>query len=158
MTEQFKFEYDDNEESQYVRKLYGEKYLRETDEEKRAKLKMDIMRVYRLIDMDKSQHERYKQIQAKQYTLSEHDRTEAKHIIRENFRSNKRWMEQCGEHPGNEEFWNRQLGIVMWNLNRPRFGYNGKTHVGPLHLYSHESINKLRMIFGKKQPEFSFNA
>ena len=158
MTEQFKFEYDDSEESQYVRKWYGEKYLRETDEEKRAKLKMDIIKMYRLIDMDKSQHERYKQIQAKQYTLSEHDRNEAKHVIRENFRSNKQWWEKCGEHSDNEEFWNKQLGNVMWNLNRPRFGYNGKTHFGPLHSYSHESINQLRMIFGKKQPAFSFNA
>ena len=66
MTEQFKFEYDDSEESQYVRKWYGERYLLETDEEKRAKLKMDIIKVYRLIDLDKSQHERYKQIQSKQ--------------------------------------------------------------------------------------------
>ena len=128
-----------------MRKLYGENYLRETDEEKKAKLKMNIIRVYHLIDLDKSQCERYNQIQSKQYILSEDDMNEAKRIIRENFLSNKQWMEACGEHPGNEEFWNKQLGNVMWNLNRPRFGYNGKTHVGPLHLYSHESINKLRM-------------
>ena len=45
----FKFEYVDSEESKYVRKMYGDKYLQETNEEIKTKLEILIVKLYHLI-------------------------------------------------------------------------------------------------------------
>jgi hypothetical protein len=145
----FKFEYDDSEESQYVRKMYGDKYLQETNEEKKTKLKNLIVKLYSSIEVDKANSNRYNQIKSKQYVLSEDDIKKAKDIIRDNFKGKKRWTDGT-EFSNDEDFLNSQLAKIKYNINRPRLGYNGKTHFGPLYSYSYENLNRLYEIFGKK--------
>jgi hypothetical protein len=145
----FKFEYDDSEESQYVRKLYGEKYLLETNIEKKMQLENWIVKLYQQIEITTANHERYKQLKSKQIILSDDDINKVKDIIRDNFKGQKRWTDGT-EFCNDEDFLNKELGKIMYNINRPRLGYTGKTHYGPLHSYSYENLNKLFAIFGRK--------
>jgi hypothetical protein len=151
----FKFEYDDSEESQFVRKLYGNRYLQETNGEEKQKLKNLIIKLYNNIEDDKSNYERYMQRKTKQYVLTEDDINKAKNIISINFKGMK--ATDGSEFYNNEDFINRQFEKVVYNINRPRLGYTGKTHYGPLHSYSNENLKKLFEIFGRKIPIFKWN-
>jgi hypothetical protein len=151
----FKFEYDDSEESQYVRKLYGEKYLQETNEERKMKLEKFIVELYNRIEADKANYERYMKLKSKQVVLSEDDINKVKDIIRETFKGMKTWTDGS-EFYNDEDFLQRQLGKIAFNINRPRLGHNRKTHFGPLHSYSYGDLNKLREIFGRKIPIFKW--
>ena len=152
----FKFEYDDSEESQYVRKLYGEKYLQETNEEEKTKLEKLIVKLYQRIEIDNLHHQRYIQLKSKQYVLSEQEIDEVKNIIRNTFRGKKRWTDGH-EFCNDEDFLNEQFSKIKFYINQPRLGYNRKTHYGPLHSYSCENLFRLREIFGRKIPFFKWN-
>jgi hypothetical protein len=145
----FKFEYDNSEESQYVRKLYGERYLLETNIEKKMQLENWIVNLYKQIEISAANCERYKQLKTKEIILSDDDINKAKDIIRDNFKGQKTWIDGT-EFCHDEDFVNKELGKIMYNINRPKLGYTGKTHYGPLHSYSYENLNKLFAIFGRK--------
>jgi hypothetical protein len=81
--------------------------------------------------------------------LNDNDINKAKDIIRNNFKGQKSWTDGY-EFCNDEDFLNKELGKIMYNINRPRLGYSGKTHYGPLHSYSCENLNKLFEIFGRK--------
>jgi hypothetical protein len=153
----FKFEYDDSEESQYVRKLYGNRYLQETNEEEKQKLENLIIKLYYHIETDKKNYERYMQRQTKQYALTKDDINKVKEIISINFKGMKRWTDGS-EFCNDEDFLNREFEKVAYYINRPRLGYTGKTHYGPLHSYSNENLKKLFEIFGRKIPIFNWNS
>lgn len=153
----FKFEYDDSEESQYVRKLYGEKYLQETNEEQKTKLEKLIVELYNNIETDKANYDRYMKLKSKQYLLTENEIADVKNIIRETFKGKTRWTDGY-EFCNDEDFLNREFEKVRFYINRPRLGYNGKTHFGPMHSYSYENLNKLRKIFGRKFPIFKWTS
>jgi hypothetical protein len=151
----FKFEYDDSEESQYVLKLYGKKYLQETNEEKKKKLEMFIVELYHSIEIDKSNYKRYMQLKSKEYILTEDEINKVKNIIRDTFKGKKRWTDGH-EFYNDEDFLDSQFAKIKFYINQPRLGYNGKTHNGPLHAYSYENLNKLCKIFGRKYPIFKW--
>ena len=103
--------------------------------------------------MDKVNYDRYIKLKTKQCILSEEDIHKVKDIIRNTFKGKTRWTDGS-EFYNDEDFLEREFGNIRFNINRPGLGYNRKTHVGPLHAYSHESINKFREIFGRKFPFF----
>ena len=69
----FKFEYVDSEESKYVRKMYGDKYLQETNEEIKTKLEILIVKLYHLIKVHEANYDRYIKLKTNQCVLSEED-------------------------------------------------------------------------------------
>jgi hypothetical protein len=150
----FKFEYVDSEESKYVRKMYGDKYLQETNEEIKTKLEILIVKLYHLIEVHEANYDRYIKLKTNQYVLSEEDITKAKDIIRETFAGKK--ARDGTEFYNDEDFLNREITKIKCNINLPRLGYNGKTHFGPLYSYSTENLNKLYDIFGRRFSAFKW--
>jgi hypothetical protein len=146
-THKFKFEYDDSEESQYVRKLYGEKYLQETDPEQKIKWENLIIQLYRYIEIDRIQYERYMQLKTKQYVLSPDDIRKVKDIICDNFKGKTRY--DGSEYDCDEEFLNKEFAFIRYHINRPILRIN--RHYGPLYLYSYESLRALIEILGKRK-------
>ena len=154
-TPKFKFEYDNSEESQYVRKMFGEKYLQEKEEERKKKLEKYIVELYDEIDIDRANYARYIQLKTKQIVLTDDDIEKTRDIIRDTFKGQKRWPDGL-DLSEDDNYVNYQFERVLVNINRPRLGYNGKTHVGPLHAYSYQNIYKLWGIFGRRFPMYKW--